>query len=191
MLSRPDYRILGILVLISVAVGLVVGVVWARVATPPQVRLVDGALIFDRYSADYVANDLKLGMFCALAGVVLVVVALLLWRSRPMGVLLGLVIGGLVGSVVAWRFGVQLTGGSRQDVLLSVSGQPDNVTLTGPIELHALGVLLLWSLVGTVVVVIFNAFRTSRARQQLLDEHGLDVKANPTVLALAPEPPEG
>jgi hypothetical protein len=108
-----------------------------------------------------------------------------------MGVLLGLVIGGLVGSVVAWRFGVQLTGGSRQDVVLAVSGQPEDVTLTGPIELHALGVLLIWSLVGTVVALVFNAFRTSHARQRLLDEHGLDVKANPTLLAPDPELLEG
>ncbi|MEI8083182.1 MAG: hypothetical protein WCI74_15195, partial [Actinomycetes bacterium] len=85
---------------------------------------------------------------------------------------------------------VQLSGGTRQDVLSSVSGQSGAAEFSGPIELNALGVLLLWSFVGAVVVVVFNALRTARARQRLLEDHGLDVKASPSLLAPPAEPAE-
>lgn len=90
---------------------------------------------------------------CALtAGAVAAVLTATLLREDRLGALAGLVVGGLLGSVVAWRFGVLLGPGPVEE---SVAALRDGARFEGPLDLSALGVLLAWS--TTAVIAFFAA----------------------------------
>ncbi|MDP3971635.1 MAG: hypothetical protein Q8P61_01825 [Candidatus Nanopelagicales bacterium] len=91
------------------------------------VRLVDGA--------EPVVADLTLGLIGFIVGVIWSFVALwFVGRRFPDGVFVGLVVGGVVGSMVAYRF-----------------GQVIGVDATGDLALKAPGVLLMWPLGSCLV----------------------------------------
>lgn len=77
-------------------------------------------------------------------------VAVFLWRRRggvPLVVALGL--GGLLGSVLAWRLGVWL--GPESDVLAHAKAVGKGVTFSAPLKLGAKGALLAWPLAALLV----------------------------------------
>ncbi|MHC3473925.1 AAA family ATPase [Streptomyces sp. 7R007] len=76
--------------------------------------------------------------------------AAFLWRRRggvPLVVALGL--GGLLGSLLAWRLGVWL--GPEHDVLAHAKEVGKNVTFSAPLKLGTKGALLAWPLAALVV----------------------------------------
>jgi hypothetical protein len=81
------------------------------------------------------------------AGVLVAVVGGALLRENRLGVLLGLAVGGIAGSVVAWRLGILLGPPSVEE---SAAGLSDGARFQGPLELSALGVLLAWSMASSV-----------------------------------------
>lgn len=82
-------------------------------------------------------------------GLVSAVVVFLLRRRGgvPLAVALGL--GGLLGSLLAWRLGVWL--GPESDVLAHAQAVGKGVTFSAPLELSAKGALLAWPLAGLLV----------------------------------------
>ncbi|MFG2608211.1 AAA family ATPase [Streptomyces sp. NPDC048514] len=77
-------------------------------------------------------------------------VVVFLWRRRggvPLVVALGL--GGLLGSVLAWRLGVWL--GPESDVLAHARAVGKGVTFSAPLKLAAKGALLAWPLAALLV----------------------------------------
>ncbi|MDH6627054.1 hypothetical protein M2271_004877 [Streptomyces sp. LBL] len=76
--------------------------------------------------------------------------AVFLVRRRggvPLVVALG--VGGLLGSLLAWRLGVWL--GPAQDVIAHAKSVGKGVTFSAPLKLGAKGALLAWPLVALVV----------------------------------------
>ncbi|MFJ8105338.1 hypothetical protein [Streptomyces sp. NPDC096132] len=72
------------------------------------------------------------------------------WRRRGgVPLVVALAVGGLLGSVVAWRLGVWLGPGS--DVIAQAKAAGKGVTFSAPLELGAKGALLAWSLAGLLV----------------------------------------
>ncbi|MBB5931794.1 hypothetical protein FHS34_007303 [Streptomyces echinatus] len=77
-------------------------------------------------------------------------VAVVLWRRRGgVPLVVGLGLGGLLGSLVAWRLGVWLGPGS--DVLAHAQAVGKGVTFSAPLKLSAKGALLAWPLAGVLV----------------------------------------
>ncbi|MFE3635564.1 AAA family ATPase [Streptomyces cellostaticus] len=77
-------------------------------------------------------------------------VAVFLWRRRggvPLVVALGL--GGLLGSLLAWRLGVWL--GPESDVIAHARAVGKGVTFSAPLKLGAKGALLAWPLAALLV----------------------------------------
>lgn len=77
-------------------------------------------------------------------------VAVFLWRRRggvPLVVALGL--GGLLGSLLAWRLGIWLGPGS--DVIAHAKAVGKGVTFPAPLKLGAKGALLAWPLGAALV----------------------------------------
>lgn len=73
-----------------------------------------------------------------------------LWRRRggvPLVVALG--VGGLLGSLLAWRLGVWL--GPTSDVIAHARAVGKGVTFSAPLKLGAKGALLAWPLAGLLV----------------------------------------
>ncbi|MEU9169416.1 AAA family ATPase [Streptomyces sp. NPDC048420] len=92
------------------------------------------------------------GTFTLLALALGVVSALgvFLWRRRGgVPLVVGLAVGGLLGSLLAWRMGIWL--GPSSDVLAHAKSVGKGVTFSAPLKLGAKGALLAWSLAGLVV----------------------------------------
>ncbi|MCH5675445.1 AAA family ATPase [Streptomyces gilvus] len=143
--------------LITVAValgGVLLGVLWWWLA--PQVPLV-GDMVNKRwivYLADSEGEQAigVDGTFTLLAlafGVVSALVVFLVRRRGGIPLVVALGVGGLLGSLLAWRLGVWL--GPTQDVIAHAKQVGNGVTFPAPLKLGAKGALLAWSLAALVV----------------------------------------
>lgn len=136
--------------LVTVA-GIGLGLLWVWLA--PRVPLIsDGTAVFlsdsegeEAIGADgtFVLLALAFGALCA---------ALVFWFQRRGGIALvvGLALGGLFGSLLAWRLGVWL--GPNQDVVAHARAVGKGVVFDAPLRLRAKGAaLLVWS-IGAMAV---------------------------------------
>lgn len=142
---------------ITVAVtlaGVLLGVLWWWLA--PHVPLVGD--VADKRWIVYLADsegEQAIGVdgtftLLAVAFGAVSALAVFLWRRRggvPLVVALG--VGGLLGSLLAWKIGVWL--GPAQDVIAHAKAVGKGVRFSAPLKLGAKGALLAWSLAALVV----------------------------------------
>ncbi|MFC9431229.1 DUF2567 domain-containing protein [Streptomyces sp. NPDC056987] len=130
--------------------GLLLGLLWVWLA--PRVPLVSNATavyLKDTEGEEAIAAD---GTFLLLAlafGAVAAGLVFLLHRSGGIALVVGLALGGLLGSVVAWKFGASL--GPTSDVVAHAKQVGKGVTFEAPLELQAKGALLAWPIAAMVV----------------------------------------
>ncbi|MFJ5994400.1 AAA family ATPase [Streptomyces sp. NPDC092370] len=142
---------------IAVAValgGVLLGVLWWWLA--PHVPLVGNVVeknwvvyFKDTEGEQAIGVD---GTFTLLGlgfGVVSALVVFLLRRRGGVPLVVGLALGGLLGSLLAWRIGVWL--GPEQDVIAQAREVGRGVTFSAPLKLGAKGALLAWPLAALVL----------------------------------------
>ncbi|MEV6763018.1 AAA family ATPase [Streptomyces sp. NPDC051105] len=151
---KTELRQAAVIVLAVAVSGVLLGLLWLWLA--PHVPLVGdhsskGWVVYlkDTEGEQAVGVD---GAFTllALAFGAVSAVAVFLWRRAggvPLVVALG--IGGLLGSLLAWRLGVWL--GPQQDVIAHAKAVGKGVTFSAPLKLGAKGALLAWSLSALLV----------------------------------------
>lgn len=159
-------RLLGEAGLASLVAGVVVGVLWPRLAPDVTLIVIDGAARLGEQAGLHVFDqDAWFGILAVVAGVLL---GGALWHRHgerhPVATPIVLVAGGLAGSVLAWQ-----VGGRLGPQLPSTAGLEDLTEVTAPLELHAYGVLLLWPL-ASVVVVLLGALLTPEPSGATFDE---------------------
>jgi imidazolonepropionase-like amidohydrolase len=138
----------------SVLLGVLVGLLWEQLA--PKARWVvqtGGALLNEAEQMDFIAADGWFAVLAAAAGVLCGTLSYLAFRRRATALPIGLAIGGLLGSLIAWRLGRAL-GPAPVD---SHRGAPTGSTFDGPLDLRAHGVLLIWPIVAVLVVLVLTA----------------------------------
>ncbi|CAL9423204.1 hypothetical protein SUDANB174_01883 [Streptomyces sp. enrichment culture] len=140
---------------VAVAIfGALLGVLWWQLA--PSVPLVgevvnDSWVVYLKDSEGEQAIGVD-GTFTLLAlafGALSGVVVFLLRRRGGVPLVVALCVGGLLGSLLAWRLGVWL--GPAQDVIAHAKEVGKGVTFSAPLKLGAKGALLAWSLAALVV----------------------------------------
>ncbi|MFJ5722639.1 ABC transporter permease [Streptomyces sp. NPDC093149] len=143
---RSDLRRAAAVTLLVTVSGVVLGLLWAWLAS--KVPLIsDGSAVYlsDSEGEEAIGAD---GTFVLLAlAFGAVSAALVFWFQRRGGIALvvGLALGGLLGSLVAWRLGVWL--GPNQDVVAHARAVGKGVVFDAPLRLRAKGAaLLVWSL---------------------------------------------
>ncbi|GAA3780902.1 AAA family ATPase [Streptomyces chiangmaiensis] len=140
---------------VSVALaGVLLGVLWAWLA--PRVPLVGDLVdkswvvyLKDTEGEQAIGVD---GTFTLLAlgfGAVSALVVFLARRRGGVPLVVALALGGLLGSLLAWRVGVWL--GPTQNVIAHARTVGKGVTFSAPLKLGAKGALLAWSLAALVV----------------------------------------
>ncbi len=148
-----------LIALLCAVAGVLLGFLWLRLA--PRVPLVsDGSAIYlkDSEGEQSIGAD---GWFTLLGlGMGLVSALLVFWRRRQgVAVVLGLAVGGVLGSVLAWQLGVHL--GPSKDLIAHAKQIGANKVFHGPLALHAKGALLAWPLAAVVGYVALVAVLTS------------------------------
>jgi hypothetical protein len=142
---------------ITVAValaGILLGVLWEWLA--PHVPLVGDLVdknwvvyLKDTEGEQAIGVD---GTFTLLAlgfGAVSALLVFLVRRRGGVPLVVALAVGGLLGSLVAWRVGIWL--GPPQNVIAHAQAVGKGVTFPAPLKLGAKGALLAWSLATLVV----------------------------------------
>lgn len=130
--------------------GVLLGVLWWWLA--PHVPLIaDDSAVYlkDTEGEQAIGVD---GTFTLLAlgfGLLSAVAVFLVRRRGGVPLVVGLAVGGLLGSLLAWRLGVYL--GPTQNVVAHAKAVGKGVTFSAPLKLGAKGALLAWSL-GALVV---------------------------------------
>ena len=142
-------------VTVAVALGgVLLGVLWWWLA--PHVPLVGDVLdkswvvyLRDGEGEQAVGVDGTFTLLALAFGVVSAVVVFLVRRRGGVPLVVALGVGGLLGSLLAWRVGVWL--GPPQDVIAHTQEVGKGVTFSAPLKLGAKGALLAWSLAALLV----------------------------------------
>ncbi len=138
---------------LSLALGLIVGVVWRYLAPPVQgIISVSGgqkAVYYeDPETKGFVGQDGSFAVCAVVAGVLLALAAFFWFRHRaPIGVALALGGAGIGASYLGAWFGVWL-GPGRGSVVASANGIPVNAVFDLPLQIGATGVIWLWPAVA-------------------------------------------
>ncbi|ANP54491.1 xanthosine utilization system XapX-like protein [Streptomyces griseochromogenes] len=144
-------------VVITVAValgGVLLGLLWSWLA--PHVPLVGEELdrswvvyLKDTEGEQAIGVDGTFTLLGLAFGLVSGVVVFLLRRRGGVPAVVALGLGGLLGSLLAWRLGVWL--GPESDVIAHAKAVGKGVTFSAPLKLGAKGALLAWPLAGLLV----------------------------------------
>ncbi|MBL1097066.1 ABC transporter permease [Streptomyces coffeae] len=162
------------LVAIAVAVsGVLLGLLWLWLAPRvPMVLAGDNAVYLKNSEGeDAIGAD---GVFALLAlafGALTAIVVFLLFRQGGIALVIGLAIGGVLASVIAWRLGVWL--GPSADIAAHAREVGKGVTFDGPLELRAKGALLSWSVAAMVVHLMLTGLFGPRDPEPPLPTSGL------------------
>jgi hypothetical protein len=152
------WRLVGLLVAGQVVAGVVLGGVWSGIAPRPTVRVSGGEARF--VTADdraFLGAEMTFLFLAVAAGVVTVAVGWFLARRRDVGgrpVLAAVVLGGLLGAVLAWRTGEWLSATTAAVTAAS----PEGTVGAGALDLRATAYLLGWPLAGAVTVLLASLF---------------------------------
>jgi hypothetical protein len=145
---RDELRAGLLVVACSWAAGLVIGLVW-WLATPLNElqKRPSGVFAVGSSPENAIAADGWFAVLGLVTGVVSALLAATLLRRRRLGALLGLTVGGLLGSVVAWQFGVLL---GPQPLTEAAATADVGDRFSAPLELSAVGVLLAWPIAAVI-----------------------------------------
>jgi hypothetical protein len=142
-------------VAVAVALGgVLLGVLWWWLA--PHVPLVGDVVdkswvvyLGDSEGEQAVGVDGTFTLLALAFGFVSALVVFLVRRRGGVPLVVALGVGGLLGSLLAWRVGIWL--GPAQDVIAHAKSVGTGVTFSAPLKLGAKGALLAWSLAALVV----------------------------------------
>jgi DivIVA domain-containing protein len=153
--ARPSAVAIGLALLGGLVAGAVTGLAWKLVAPLPQFQVVDGRALSSEFDVESaIAADGWFAICAAVAGIVSAVVVFAAVRAARISALVGLTVGGLLASVLAWRVGVAI---GPDSVRAAAAGLKDGQTFSGPLELSALGVLFSWPLTAVIVYFALSA----------------------------------
>jgi hypothetical protein len=155
----------------SLAGGLVLGVGWWLLAPLAQLeKRAAGIFTVARSDETSIAADGWFAVAALVAGIAAALLTAVTLRDSRLGALLGLTVGGVAASLVAWRLGVLL---GPPSVAESAAAAAVGDRFDGPLRLSAYGVLLVWPTVS--VITFFAAVagldpRAERPQQPLPEE---------------------
>ncbi|MGW1542780.1 AAA family ATPase [Streptomyces sp. NPDC002309] len=151
---KTEVREAAVITVVLALCGVPFGVLWNWLA--PRVPLVGDVVsgtwavyLKDSEGEQSIGVDGTFTLLALAFGAVSALVVFLVRRRGGVPLVVGLALGGLLGSLLAWRLGIWL--GPGQDVLAHAKDVGKGVTFPAPLELAAKGALLAWSFSGLLV----------------------------------------
>jgi hypothetical protein len=147
---KTELREAAVITVVVALAGVLLGVLWWWLA--PHVPLVaDDSAVYlkDTEGEQAIGVD---GTFTLLAlgfGAVSALGVFLVRRRGGVPLVVALAVGGLLGSLLAWRIGTWL--GPTQNVVAHAKAVGKGVTFSAPLKLGAKGALLAWSVAALVL----------------------------------------
>lgn len=155
-LARGDVIAGAVVLGVCLLVGAAAGAVWYAVA-PDIPKIVVDHVEYLRPQAPQEAEIARDGWFAVIGVVVgLVLAVLAFWKGRKHGIgtAVGLGLGGLLGSYLAYKVGAALGPDTFGSDLLKRDGR---IEFDEPLRLHAMGVLYLWPMASLVLYLCLFA----------------------------------
>ncbi|MDJ1135305.1 hypothetical protein NMN56_025735 [Streptomyces iconiensis] len=153
---RRELRDAALCVLGVAVLGVLFGLLWVWLA--PKVPLfTDGKAVYlkDPEGEEAMGADGTFALLGLAFGALTGVLVYFLRRHGGVGIVVGLAVGGLLGSLLAWRTGVLL--GPETDVVRAAKEAGRNATFDAPLKLQAKGVLLAWPFAAAALHLLFTA----------------------------------
>jgi hypothetical protein len=173
----------GVIVAVAATVaGVLLGLLWLWLA--PRVPLVsDGKAVYlkDGEGEQSIGVDGWFTLLGAGFGVLSAVLVYLRHRAGGVAVVFGLAVGGVLGSIVAWRLGIAL--GPTSNIVAHAKAVGANKTFDAPLKLRAKGALLAWPALAMATQLVLTAAFTPREPQRPV--------TYPWAQWGAPQPPQG
>jgi hypothetical protein len=145
------------------ALGVPVAAVWYAVAPRVLYHVSRGAGVpVDFGTQGFIADDGWFFLVTAAAGVLTGVAAWAIGRRHAVGVAIGLGVGGIAASIVAWKLGTAFGSGAFDAALGAKGGGP--TTVRGPLTLGAKGCLVAWPIAALIGLVVGLAYESAGAR---------------------------
>ena len=144
--------------------GVFAGLLWHLLSTPPSYVIGDdhGAIITEQGLSQAFAMDIWYLFIGMAVGLLLGAAGWGLFYKIGWPVVIGVIIGALIAAVVAWQVGCLIGPNDFADrVVAAVPG--DRVPMD--LQLHSLGLMLIWPLAASVPVLglaLWNQFRRAR-----------------------------
>ncbi|MFL4903542.1 AAA family ATPase [Streptomyces sp. NPDC002514] len=151
---KTEVRQAALVTVAMVLGGVLLGLLWWWLA--PHVPLVGDEVdkkwvvyLKDSEGEQAIGVDGTFTLLAAAFGVLSAVVLFLVRRRGGVPLVVGLAVGALVGSLLAWRLGVWL--GPTKDVIAHAKEVGKGVTFSAPLKLGAKGAVLVWPIAALVV----------------------------------------
>ncbi|WTW94407.1 hypothetical protein OG216_13850 [Streptomycetaceae bacterium NBC_01309] len=161
--ARGDVVAGGVVLGICLLVGAAAGAVWYAIA-PDIPKIIVDHVEYLRPSAPPEAEIARDGWFALIGSVVGLVLAILaFWKGRKysIGVAVGLGVGGLLGSYLAYKVGGALGPDTFGGQLLERDGR---IEFEEPLRVQAKGVLYLWPMASVILYLCLTAGFGARDR---------------------------
>ncbi|MFE2375815.1 hypothetical protein [Streptomyces sp. NPDC059398] len=174
--------------LVAVA-GVLLGVLWMWLA--PRVPLIsDGKAVYlkDSEGEQAIGGDGTFALLGLAFGVVSAAAVFLFRKRGGVPLVLALAVGGLLGSLLAWRVGIWL--GPSQDVVAAAKHAGKGVTFDAPLKLAAKGALLAWPVAAMIVHLGVTAVFGPRDPEPVWAPQPLPAPPFPQAYGDAPEWPD-
>jgi len=165
----PRIRITAYVVAVSVLVGIAMAGLWMWLAPRPLFVARDGSAFYQSLSQSGVGVDMTFAVLGVGCGIVVGLWIAFTAKRGGFEIAIAAVVGGLIGSVIAWRLAQALVGGLQDDGKVLVPDIANGEVFVGPLQLTALGVLGVWSLTATIIVTTALVWRASRAGSRARD----------------------
>jgi hypothetical protein len=158
-------RVITEIVVAVVVLALAAGAVWSLVAPDVHGQVTtSGVTVRGAEARRQFGVDGWFAVTGAVAGLLVATAAFIRHRQRPVTVLVTLVLAGLAGSVLAWRFGVLLGPGPVAD---RTAGLAPGTRIAIPLGLRAPAVLLAWPIASAAAVAVGAAAISDHGRWRL------------------------
>jgi hypothetical protein len=163
--AATTHRVITEIVVAVVVLGLAAGAVWSLVAPDVHGQVTaTGVAVRGAEARRQFGVDGWFAVTGAVAGLLVATAAFIRHRRRPVTVLVTLVLAGLAGSLLAWRFGVLLGPGPVAD---RAAGLAPGTRIAVPLGLRAPAVLLAWPIAAAAAVAAGAAAISDHGRWKL------------------------
>jgi hypothetical protein len=144
-----------VIVVVSAVLGALLAWLWLTLAPRVPLELAQGAVILkDSEAEDSIAIDGTFALLGLAFGAVMAAAVFLVRKRGGIPLVLALAVGGVLGSLLAWKMGVWL--GPTEDVVAHAKQVGPGKSFDAPLQLRAKGALLAWPAAAMVVHLVLT-----------------------------------